>query len=472
MLTFYPNKASKLPIYRQLYLFIKEQIQTGQLKTYEKMPSKRELSNHLKLSQVTIDSAYQQLVVEGYLLAKRKSGFYVEPYDQLLDIKATKPKFNEQPKARSPYELAFQTNVIDDSLFPQALWAKLTRETLGLHKVGINQLDSQGLWELRLEIAKYLKSFRGIACEPEQIILGAGSESLLSLIIPLLGTDKRFAMENPGYPKISQIFLNWGLDLSYINLDHQGVSIEDLSNQLIDVVHVTPSHQFPTGIVMPLQRRLELLNWAKTFDHHYIIEDDYDSEFRYVGQPIPALQSLDQFEKVIYMNSFSKSLAPSLRISYMVLPFSLLKSFHHIFRFHSCTVPYFDQWVLAKFIEGGYFERHLNQMRKIYRNRLTAFQKHFQALGLGSVFTLTGYDVGLHFLMSTKVLKEEDLIETAKQQGILLRGLQEFAFKPINYPSTLVVGYAGLNEDQIKQTLTKLKDIWANDLTNSLDVIK
>ena len=229
MLTFYPDKQAKQPLYRQLYEFVKTMIQSGQLKTGEKMPSKRALSAHLKLSQVTIDTAYQQLVMEGYLKAKAKSGFYVEPYDHPLIGSFLKTKALIKEKTLFDYQWAFQTNVIDESFFPHALWGKLVRETLNSQKVGINQFDKQGLEELRLEIAKYLKNFRGIICRPEQIVVGSGTESLLALLIPLLGTTLHYGMENPGYPKISQFFRNWDLLLSYFNLDVHGLRVEELS---------------------------------------------------------------------------------------------------------------------------------------------------------------------------------------------------------------------------------------------------
>ncbi len=465
MLTFYPNKQSNLPLYRQLYLFIKMQIQTRQLQTFEKMPSKRALANHLKLSQVTIDTAYQQLVVEGYLKARPKSGFYVEPYDQPIVIKKELVKPSYEPKKQPQYEYAFQTNVIDESLFPNQLYAKTIREVLSQQQIGANRFETKGIEKLREEIAKYLNRFRGIVCHSDQIVIGAGTESLLALLIPLLGTKLHYAMENPGYPKIAEIFHNWNIAFSPIDLDEFGLKVEDLTMHQVDSIHVTPSHQFPMGIVMPLQRRLELLNWAKQSAHRYIIEDDYDSEFRYVGQPIPALQSLDHFDKVIYMNSFSKSLAPSLRINYMVLPKSLVEPFHKLYAHHSCAVSYLDQLVLAKFMEAGHFERHLNQMRKIYRTRLETFQKTFVFCGFDQVFTLSGFDAGLHFLMVAKTLDEDLLTTMAKEHGILIRGLREFMFRPVSYPSTLVIGYSGLQDEQIIVALKKLRHIWASFLT-------
>ncbi|HPN61423.1 MAG TPA: PLP-dependent aminotransferase family protein, partial [Bacilli bacterium] len=411
-------------------------------------------------------------VMEGYLKAKAKSGFYVEPYDHPLIGSFLKTKALIKEKTLFDYQWAFQTNVIDESFFPHALWGKLVRETLNSQKVGINQFDKQGLEELRLEIAKYLKNFRGIICRPEQIVVGSGTESLLALLIPLLGTTLHYGMENPGYPKISQFFRNWDLLFSYVNLDDHGLRVEELSKKQIDVVHVTPSHQFPMGIVMPLQRRLELLNWAKLKEKRFIIEDDYDSEFRYLGQPIPALSSLDGLGKVIYMNSFSKSLAPSLRISYMVLPEALLQVFLERFSYHSSSVPYFEQWVLAKFMEGGHFERHLNRMRKVYKNRLSFFQKVFGELGLDECFLLQGYDAGLHFLMTTKKATEEALIKAAEKVKIKVLGLSEFTFQEANYPTSLVIGYSGLNEEQIKTALTKLKTPWALCLTKPDNMIE
>jgi GntR family transcriptional regulator/MocR family aminotransferase len=466
MLTVYFEKPSKIPMYRQLYQHIKKAIESGGLSAGEKMPSKRKLSAHLRISQITVDAAYQQLVVEGYLLAKPKSGYYVESYDSgfLLKKSPKKPDLSKKIPPVLAYLYDFQTNVVDFRLFPNTTWAKLAREVLAENNASVmNQNDHQGLDRLRQSIAEYLYRFRGIDCQPEQIVIGGGSESLLDLIVPLLGRSAHYAIEDPGYRRIKDILKSQDVNINYVGLDEQGIKIHELTESRANIVHVTPSHQFPMGIVMPMKRRMELLAWASEGTDRFILEDDYDSEFRFVGQPIPALQSLDRFGKVIYINSFSKSLAPSLRINYMVLPWELLKKYRELLSFHVCSVPNFEQYTLYKFMDGGYFERHLNRMRNVYKSRLDVLIRALEKVGLTGFVNVKGSESGLHFLLEVRNgLSEAELLNRAKDHGVRVHGLSEYYFETQKQvpEGTVVIGYSALSEEDIEKAVVLLSNAW------------
>jgi GntR family transcriptional regulator/MocR family aminotransferase len=404
--------------------------------------------------------------VEGYLLAKPKSGYYVESYDSgfLLKKSPKKPDLSRKIPPVPAFLYDFQTNVVDFRLFPNTTWAKLAREVLAENNASVmNQNDHQGLDLLRQSIADYLYRFRGIDCQPEQIVIGGGSESLLDLIVPLLGRSARYAIENPGYRRIKDILKSQDVNINFVGLDEQGIKVHELTESRANIVHVTPSHQFPMGIVMPMKRRMELLAWASEGTDRFILEDDYDSEFRFFGQPIPALQSLDRFGKVIYINSFSKSLAPSLRINYMVLPWELLKKYREFFSFHVCSVPNFEQYTLFKFMAGGYFERHLNRMRNVYKSRLDVLLRSLEKAGLAGLVSVKGSESGLHFLLEVRIgFNEAELIYRAKNHGVRVHGLSEYYFEAQNQAAmgTVVIGYSAMSEEDIEKAVALLSVAW------------
>lgn len=463
MFTYYIDRKSNVPIYVQLYQFIRMQIEDGLIKANEKLPSKRKLSSHLKISQITVDSAYQQLVVEGYIRSVAKSGFYVEEYGKHDLITNTKYKERVNSKPEEVYDIDFKTNVVDTNLFPNKTWAKLAREVLSENNYEmVNITNPQGLYELREEIAKYLYNYRGINVHINQIILGAGSDFLIGLLIQLIGRSNIYAIENPGYSKVYQIFKNNDVTTIPIGLDEYGLKVSDLHNTKSNLVHVTPSHQFPTGVIMPIRRRLELLNWANEEQNRYILEDDYDSEFRFYGQPIPALQGLDN-NKVIYLNTFTKTLAPSLRISYMVLPINLLNKYIDNQTYYSCSIPNFDQYILYKFMKGGYFERHINRMKNAYKERLESFVDILGKSKLGGIVKIYDHSAGLHFMMSVNNnMTEEEIISSAKKVGIRVYGLSGYYHidKKNIIGSTVVIGYSSLTTQDIHQAIHLLEKAW------------
>ena len=351
MLTYDMEKRGKTPAYRYIYHEIKNDILSGELSPNEKLPSKRSLATHLGISVVTVMSAYELLASEGYVYTKPKSGYYVVP------IKAQKQSFHSETilptKEESP-DFDFSGNSVSSNAFPFSVWSRLMRKVL-LDYEGdlLEPIPYNGADVLRESVCKYLYHHSGMSVDPRQIIIGAGTEYLYSLIIQLVGKNKVYAVENPGYNKISKIYGMNGVKTEYINVDSKGLSIDELSESKASVVHISPSHHYPTGIVMPVDRRNEILNWADENDG-YIIEDDYDSEFGSI-KAMNTLFGTDKNERVLYLNTFSKTIAPSMRISYLILPPHLLEKYRKKLNFLSCTVPSFEQYTLASFINEGYF---------------------------------------------------------------------------------------------------------------------
>ena len=396
MLTYSFDNRGKDTLYEYLYKQIKNDINNHKLAPKEKLPSKRALSKHLNISTITVENAYNQLVAEGYIYSIPKSGFYVSDisgsteteneYDinpkhlrARTSMKGIEPEDREtlvlEPVGRvgmsavSEYIFDFVNNATATDKFPFATWIKLMRDTMSENREKLmTKSPSTGVYQLRCAIVNYLYQFRGIVVTPEQVVVGAGTEYLYGLIVQLLGHDRKYAVEDPGYQKISHIYHANKVECVHIPLDESGINVNELEHSKADVVHITPSHHFPTGLVTPISRRYELLSWASKSEERFIIEDDYDSEFRLLGKPIPALQSIDEEEKVIYINTFSKSLTSTIRISYMVLPKALMERYKDELSFYACTVSNFEQYTLAKFIEQGYLEKHINRMRNYYRN--------------------------------------------------------------------------------------------------------
>ncbi len=466
MLTLIFNSDVKSPMYEQLYRFIRTEIENGKLPANEKLPSKRKLAAHLKISTVTVETAYSQLSAEGYLKSVPKCGYFIQPFERSLLHSASSilQVYIQQNTSKESYQYDFKTNVVDTKLFPFATWAKLAREVLAESRDELlNVTHPQGAYSLRKEIADYLYNFRGVKADAEQIVIGAGSEYMMCLIIQLLGRNNVFAVENPGYHKIIKTLRSNDLMTVPIPLDGQGLSVNKLRETNAAIVHVTPSHQFPSGIIMPVGRRISLLKWANESDSRYILEDDYDSEFRFGGQPIPALKGLDRSGKVIYMNAFTKSLAPSLRISYMVLPPKLLEIYRNNFMFYSCNVPNFEQYTLTKFMKGGYFERHLSRMRNAYKEQRDVFIAAVSRSKLAEIIDIFGQDAGLHLLMHIKNgLDETQLLEKAKTAGVRVYGLSEYySFQPCDCPkSTVVIGYTGVSREKIDAAVKLLENVW------------
>ena len=443
MLTYELKKQPGMPLYEALYRCIREDILTGKLSCGEKLPSKRALAANLEVSKITVEGAYNQLLEEGYICAREKVGYFVEQVEQRFSQAA--PEAPPQAKALQGIDLIAN----NPASFPFSVWSRLQREVmLDLGKRLLQPLPNQGLWELRQAIAAHLAQFRGMQVSAQQILVGAGTDFLYNLLIQLLGRDKRYAVEEPGYDKIRKIYAAGGVTCISASMDTEGVLPQTLWQA--QVLHISPSHHFPTGIIMPVSRRQALLEWVKAGQDRWIIEDDYDSEFRFNARPMPALQSMDSAGWVIYMNTFSKTLAPSIRISYMILPMPLMEQFQKKLGFYSCTVPSFEQYTLARFLSQGYFEKHINRMRKFYKTRRNRVLAAVQQSPYAHKLTVQEENAGLHFLLQVDTdLPDEQLVARFAEAGIHIRSLSSYYHRPAppEKAHCLVVNYSGLSEE-------------------------
>lgn len=456
-------------LYQQIYEYIKQEIRTGKLPKNEKLPSTRSLAEYLQIARSTVDSAYSQLLAEGYITAKPYKGYFVCGIEDLMDLsegrwEQTVREEREEAKAESRIRYDFSPHAISMKNFPFATWKKITKEILVDANSEMFALgNSQGDMELRSTIGRYLHSSRGVNCKPEQIIIGAGTDYLLMLLEKILGKHLSIAMENPTYRRAYQVFESFGYQIEALPMDESGLSAEALYRSQAKVAYVMPSHQFPTGTVMPIGRRLELLKWAEQEEGRYLIEDDYDSEFRYRGKPIPSLQASDRSGKVIYMGTFSKSIAPAIRVGYMVLPPPLMKRYKQNCGFYASTVSRIDQRILNEFIRDGYFERYLNKMRKIYRDKHDFLLE--QMKGMEKAFDISGENAGLHLLLTSKNgITERELLGRAEREGVRLYGISDTLFGQMKenhpYRNTVLLGYGALGEEEIEQGIALLKKAW------------
>ena len=459
------HTKGKEPLYYQLYLSMVKDIQQGIYKENEKLPSKRAFSDYLGVSQNTIDAAYQMLVTEGYIRALPRSGFYVNPLEASLTVRqepVTSVSISETGDIQNEYQFHLSTNFVDVETFPYATWAKLSKEIMYSQPDLIYPGNQKGDFCLRQAIADYLHKYRSVHCTAAQIIVGAGIEYLLMILNVLFDSDSLFAMENPGYPKVYQTITNCGRTVEAIDVTETGIDIAALGQSKADIVYVTPSHQFPTGVVMPIGKRLELLRWADEKQNLFVIEDDYDSELKFTGKPIPSLQGIDTAGKVAYIGTFSRSIAPSVRIAYLVLPPALLQRYQTLCSYYSPTVSRFEQHTLFQFMKGGHFERNINRNRNTYRKRRDAFVSALKASPIANQITIMGANAGLHFLLQVQNgMSEAELIASAKANGICLQGISPYYLKnrtPMAH--TILLGFAHHTPEELQQAANLLASIW------------
>lgn len=463
MLPFAIKTDSKTPLYHQLYSFIKSQIQSGKIAVDTKLPSKRKLSSYLKISQNTIQTAYGQLIEEGYVFPLERKGFYVNKIDNLIKLDAPKEFGVPDPSGGGDGErYDFSYHGVDLQTFPFTVWRKLYRDVLNEYDKELLKLaDSQGLYGLRKAIASYLYQSRGVNCSAEQLIVSSGTEYLFQILIQLFDEQSVFGIENPGYEKLNQLFAGNRANFRPILIDGKGMIPDEIKKSCSNILCITPAHQFPTGEIMPISRRVQILNWANKKDGRYIIEDDYDSEFKYSGKPVPALQGLDSNDKVIYMGAFSKSLSPAVRVSYMILPPHLMKKYMQKLSYIICPVPVTEQKALSRFIEEGYFERHLNKMRNVYKKKRETLVEAMK--NQGGALEIRGAEAGLQLLVTAdNGMTEEQLVQSALQTGVRVYGVSNYYFDKTapDRPATVLIGYAAMSEEEIIQATALLHKAW------------
>ena len=459
------DAASGVPLYEQLYESLAAEMRSGAIPAGTRMPGKRRLAAELSVSVNTVDAAYQILATEGYMEPRERSGFYVQEYLAL----PTRPEEVPPPVSAAPPEAAeppvrfdLSTRGVDPGLFPFRTWARLQKELLYSAPELLTPGDARGDAALRQALAGYLAEYRGVQCDPEQLVVGAGLEYLLGLLAPLLPGPA--AVETPGYPRARQVLENNGVPCRCLPVDADGLSLTALSASDAAVCYVTPSHQFPTGVTMPAGRRAELLHWAaRAPGRRYIIEDDYDSEFRFDTRPLPSLQGMAGADgPVVYLSTCSRSLAPGIRIAYMVLPRQLLGAWQEKYRLYSGTVGRFEQQTLARFITGGYFTRHLARERTAYKARRDALAAALRTSFAPEELTLAGLHTGLHLLAQLKDPPPDAALRAAaRQYGVRCSLLSDYDLTGTAHSAagTLVLGYGSLPDADCAAAGERLKKL-------------
>ncbi|MFG0211762.1 PLP-dependent aminotransferase family protein [Brevibacillus porteri] len=459
------------PQYVQLYAYLKKEIVAGRLSVSSKLPSVRKLADLLGLSTTPVEMAYQQLLAEGFIQSKPRSGYYVEklPDPEVKPGAGASTQTIQRPMVRDEREYVYDFHLSrnDFSLFPTIIWRRLYNETLHIEQLeNLFYGDPQGEAGLREQIADYLHRYRGVACSPNQVVIGADQFGLLSLICLMVKPQfQRIGVENPGYLLFANTFRQHGYDVVPISLTEDGISVSELYESGVGLAAVSSAHQYPRGMIMPISKRLQLLEWAKNVGG-YIIEDDYDGEFRYHGRPIPSMQGLLPDANVIYMGSFAQVLAPAIGIWYMVLPESLLDTYHNLLR-ETLLEPSssrLHQRTLEAFMEKGYFEKHVRKMRKLYRKKhdalLLAVHKHF-----GERATVIGADAGFHVLLRVNSERsEEELKKLAIQAGVRASSASfTWLVPPKPLPKEFFLGFAGIPLEKIEPGIEALSQAWFGD---------
>ena len=468
MFTYDMSKAGANSLYHYLYQCIKRDIVSGNILAEEQLPSKRNLAQNLGVSVVTVENAYAQLLTEGYIYSLPKKGFFVADINATESSKLQKHKtrgkhrraienFEETEQANPKYMADFASNGADIEAFPFTTWAKMTREVLCEKQKDLLQASPvAGALELRRAIARMLREFRNILVSPDQIVVGAGTDYLYGLLVQLLGFDKCYAVEDPGWGKISKMYSQYGVKVRHIPIQDDNF-VESLKKSGADIIHISPSHHFPTGKVMPVGERYRLLSWAAENSNRYIIEDDYDSEMRMTGKPIPALQNIDVTEKVIYLNTFSKTMTSAIRLSYMVLPEHLAEKFRSELSFYSCTVSNLDQYVMAKFIDLGYYETHINRMRNLYRAKRDLLLGAIAKSLLSKKATVLEENAGLHFILQVQTkLSDSEFCRRAQLHGVNIRALSEYYFEAQPSEHKFVINYSSVDKNKMQKAVQAL----------------
>lgn len=452
-----------LALYQALYQQLRQEIQRGELSCGEKLPSKRKLSDQLGISVNTVDAAYAQLEAEGFIQSSPRRGYFVLETGILPQAEhqpAAAPAVSEQPEA--PVLVDFSPQGMAREQFPFGVWRRLMRTCFNEYDPHILlRTPTQGDPGLRAAVAGYLYRARGVRCSPEQVVIGAGTDNLLLMLAYVLSPDYTMAVENPLYNHAHDLFARLGHPVTAIPVGTEGIELSALPDGDRVVVYTTPSHQYPLGFSTPIGQRTALLRWSSQAQHRYIIEDDYDSEFRYESHPIPSLQSIDRQGRVIYLGTFSRSVAPALRISYMVLPPALLTVFQREYHGFSSTVSGFEQAVLREFMETGRFDTHVSRMRIYYRARrkclvdaLSPLQGHMELLGQPAGHHLT--------LRIHNGMEEAELLETALAAGVRVYPISPYFLGevPPKYRSTVLLGFGGLRDEEILQGARLLAEAW------------
>lgn len=447
------------PIFEYLYLCIRNDILTGKLKKNSRLPSKRAMAESCGISVITVENAYSQLLAEGYIRSIEKKGYFIEDISTLPDTQNKKSTSQTQNQIEIHKDVNF-TSVENENKFPFSVWSRLMRGVISDYSENfLTRLPSEGVYELRLEISNYLYRSRGLDVSPERIIIGAGTECLCSLLVMLIGRSRIYAFEDPCYKKIPQLYASNGASVRHVSLDNEGVSMNKLNQSGASVLHISPSNHFPTGTITTIRRRHQLLDWLSEDENRYIIEDDFDSELRLEGIQIPSLMSIDPTGRVVFMNTFTKTISPSFRVGYMILPDNLLDKFKNTLDFYSCTVPAFEQYTLARFISEGSFERHINRTRKNIRGIKNKLLKALAINESPDTYTLIPAKTGTILCVAFNCKKSRlQISDELKSFGIDLKFISDYTVETkISDDKTIVVNYSSMTDEAINRLVNAIK---------------
>lgn len=461
-LAFVPDDRSGLPLYEQFYRFIRDQILSGTVSSGEKLPSKRSLCRQLGVSHSTIENAFALLSAEGYIETAERSGCFVRqikgpvPEDPRSTAQKASSAFMNIPRKKEEAIFEFSSGSADPALFPSSSWLHLYRKILGRSDL-LQRGQAEGEMQLRESLSRLLAAYRGVRTRPENIIIGAGTDYLLGMIFQMFPEYRRTAAEDPGYPEVFRCSKNFARQIIPVPVDEEGMVVAELCRcQNVHLCFTTPSHQFPTGTTLTIGRRMELLRWAEETDS-YILEDDYDSEFRYRTRPLSCLQAEDRSGRVIYLGTFSCTVSPSVRAAYMVLPDSLMGRYREHFAHASPTVSRFEQQVLSEFISGGQYIRHVRRASRIYDERRRMLSQ--KLLSAFPSARITGGEAGLYFLLHLPGVSPVKLKKACKENGLMVHEIGEYALrdpsmKPIesSAPETvLVMGFSDMTAQKAQE---------------------
>ncbi|WP_460347213.1 MocR-like pyridoxine biosynthesis transcription factor PdxR [Pseudoneobacillus sp. C159] len=462
MLTPNLQKNAKEPLYRQLYLYIKEEIERGSLPNGMGLPSIRSLADYLSVSRNTVDLAYQELLGEGYIYSVKGSGFYVNGTQDQVEHDTHRNKQNTNPPtSKNTYD--FIHFPIDYQHFPYQVWDNISR-LVPFHKsIGSHfQTDSQGDIELRKEVANYLFLARGIKCSPEQIVIGANFTQLLQTILLIIKKEANpiVYFEDPSYDKARKLFIHHDYQLHPLPIEFDGIDLKELTkHRRGQFLYTAPSHQVPLGVEMSLEKRTTLLQWAAE-NNIYILEDDYYSVYKYKGQTLPSLQSLDTNEKVIYFSGFDKLLCPEILCSFMVLPPQLLEKYKStIWTFSTPLLPSHLQKQLSIFLTEGYFYKHLKKMKRLYAQK-TQFIVELIEKHLAAHIRIANQNSGTHLIIEFKnraIEDEEEITNFLFQSGILMKSTKQFWYQYQPKHPQFILHYGGLQKKYMEEAILQLK---------------
>ena len=462
------DAASAVPLYEQLYAALADEIRRGDRAPGTPLPGRRTMAAQQGVSVNTVDTAYQMLAAEGLAEPRPRSGFYVQKTYGMLHTRTPRPAPQAvvpaapEPVGEPATLFDLSTGSVDTALFPARSWGRIQKELLYQRPELLQRGEMQGDAPLRTQIAEYLSVYRGVDCTPEQIVVGAGIEYLLGCLAHLFH-DGMAAIENPGYSRTRTVLQNSGIPCTLVDIDREGLPADALEKSGANLCYLTPSHHFPTGVTMPATRRAQLLAWAAARPGRYILEDDYDSEFRFDTRPLPSLQGMAGADgPVVYLSTCSRSLAPGIRIAYMVLPRQLLGAWQAKYRLYSGTVGRFEQQTLARFITGGYFTRHLARERTAYKARRDALVAALRTSFAPEELTLAGLHTGLHLLAQLKDPPPDAALRAAaRQYGVRCSLLSDYDLTGTAHSAagTLVLGYGSLPDADCAAAGERLKKL-------------